>query len=108
MQTLIRDGSNYIFSGSHANGAAFEPIYLHPSLKDIRMVVVSAGITKIEFTISSIEQVKTNTALWYEERDSVLWYEEESSITTTAYRLSLPVTAIRLTGNAATYELLAN
>lgn len=99
MRTLTRDGSNYIFSGSHTNGATFEPIYLNPSLKDIRMVVVSAGTTLIEFTISSIDQVKNDTALWY---------EEKSCTSTTVHRLTLPTTAIRLTGNAATYELLAN
>lgn len=100
MITLTRDGFDcFRHSGSHLNGAAFEPIYMFPSLKEIRMVVVSAGTTTIQFTLSSVEEVKAGTANWY---------DEKSCTGTVSYKVPPPVTALRLTGNAATYEILAS
>lgn len=99
MRSLTRDGnSGFIDSGSHLDGAVFEPIYMFPSLKEIRMVVVSEGTTKIEFTLSSVDKVKAGTANWY---------EEKSCTGTVNHKVIVPVTALKLTGNAATYEILA-
>jgi len=100
MRTLERDGVNsFVASGSHANGAAFEPIYMFPSLEHVRIVVVAgAGTAVVEYTISSIADVKADTAVWF---------TEKSCTGTVSHLVTYPLTALRITGNAATYQILA-